>query len=318
MGIWYHIEVKHVLDVFWSLGYENGSNNKSKPRLNMTMKGPSCKQVIVLMNNELGKRFIKDSVFHITNINRALKNIKSSVCADFIYADNKGIIISTNNIASNSDLQEIEKYIKNSLQTSDDNIMSPWLLQSKFYLKIIGIPYFIDKSNTCISSEDIEYILKNNHIFNDIVLASKPRIIKISPKLDIAIIWIDIWNTQNSNNTKKIINRQFNVGNIIAIVRGTNMNPDVSQCKNCWKWGHSAGVCQIQDSKCAKCNKPHLTDNHYDFAWCCKANDKLNPPRLKTKKSEPCPHLFKCLNCKGSHVANSIECPFWKHHFNKE
>jgi len=152
------------------------------------MKGPSHKQVIVPMNNELGKRFIKDSVFHITNINCALKSIKSSVCADFIYADNKGVIISTNNVVSNSDLQEIEKYIKNSLQTSDNNIASPQLSQSKSYLKIIDIPYFVDKSNTCISSEDIECILKNNHIFNDIVLASKPRIIKVSPKLDMAII----------------------------------------------------------------------------------------------------------------------------------
>jgi len=88
------------------------------------MKDSSHKQVIVPMNNELGKRFIKDSVSHVTNINCALKSIKSSVCADFIYADNKGVIISTNNVASNSDLQEIEKYIKNSLQTSDNNIMS--------------------------------------------------------------------------------------------------------------------------------------------------------------------------------------------------
>ena len=125
----------------------NGSNDKPKPRLNMTTKGSSCKQVIVLINNELGKRFIKDSVFHITNINQALKSIKSSVCADFIYADNKGVIISTNNVVSNSDLQEIKKYIKNSLQTNDDNIISPQLPQSKSYLKIIGISYFINKSN---------------------------------------------------------------------------------------------------------------------------------------------------------------------------
>jgi len=103
----------------------NSSNDKPKPRLNMTMKGPSRKQVIVPMNNELGKRFIKDSVSHITNINHALKSIKSSVCTDFIYADNKSVLISTNNVALNSDLQEIEKYIKNSLQTSDENIMSP-------------------------------------------------------------------------------------------------------------------------------------------------------------------------------------------------
>ena len=82
----------------------NSLNNKPKPRLNMTMKGPSCKQVIVYGNNKLGKRFIKDSVFYVTNINCALKSIKSNVCANFIYVDNKGIIISTNNIASNSDL----------------------------------------------------------------------------------------------------------------------------------------------------------------------------------------------------------------------
>ena len=51
----------------------NGSNDKPKPRLNMTMKGLSHKQVIVPMNNELGKRFIKDSVSYITNINCTLK-----------------------------------------------------------------------------------------------------------------------------------------------------------------------------------------------------------------------------------------------------
>ena len=96
------------------------------------------------------------------------------------------------------------------------------------------------------------------------------------------------------------------------------MNLGVSQCKNCWKWEHSAGVCQIQDSKCAKCNRPHLTDNHHNFAWCYKANDKLNPPRLETKKGKLCLHLFKYLNYKGSHVTDSIECPFWKHRFNKE
>jgi len=170
----------------------NGSNNKPKPRLNMTTKGPLCKQVIVPMNNDLGKRLIKDLAAHVTNINCALKNIKSNVCADFICADNKGIIIMTNNITSNSDLQEIEKYVKNSLQTNDDSITTPRLPQLKSYLKIVGIPYFVNKSNMHISSEDIEHILKNNYIFNDIILASRLRVIKVSPKLDMAIVWIDI------------------------------------------------------------------------------------------------------------------------------
>ena len=130
----------------------------------------------------------------------------------------------------------------------------------------MGILYFVDKSNTCIFSEDIEHILKNNHIFNDIILMSKPYIIKVSPKSDMAIAWIDIRDTQNGNNAKKIINRHFNVGSVIVMVRGTNINPGIPQCKNCWKWGHSAGVCHIQGSKCIKCNGPHMTEHHHEFA----------------------------------------------------
>ena len=243
----------------------NSSNDKLKPRFNMTTKGPSCKQVIIPMSNDLGKRFTKDLSFYIININCALKSIKSNTCADFIYADNKGVIISTNNVASNSNLHEIEKYIKNLLSANNDSIAPPRLSQSKSYLKIVGIPYFIDKSNTYVTSKNIKHILKNNHIFNDIVLASKPCIIKVSPKLNMVIVWIDIWNIQNNHNTKKIINRCFNIRNIVAMVRGANMNPGIPQCKNCWKWGHSTGVCHIQGSKYAKCNSPYLTDKHCDF-----------------------------------------------------
>ena len=103
----------------------NSSNDKAKLRLNMITKGPSCKQVIVPMSCNLGKRFIKDLSSYVININQALKSIKSNICTDFMCADNKGIIISTNNVAANSDLQKIEKYVKMSLATNDDSISSP-------------------------------------------------------------------------------------------------------------------------------------------------------------------------------------------------
>ena len=83
--------------------------------------------------------------------------------------------------------------------------------------------------------EDIENILKSNHIFNDVVLAFKPRIVKVSSKLDMAIIWIDIWNTQSRSKAKDLINQRFNVGSFITTIYGTNINTGVPQCKNCWK-----------------------------------------------------------------------------------
>jgi len=90
----------------------------------MTTKNPSCKQVIVIENM---KYFMRESSMHVININRALKDIKSNVMADFVHLDDKGIIISTNNVAGPSDLQEIEKYVKNTLCVVADQITMPRL-----------------------------------------------------------------------------------------------------------------------------------------------------------------------------------------------
>ena len=57
---------------------------------------------------------------YIININHALKGIKSNIIADFIHVEDKRIVIMTNNVASPSDLQEIEKCVKNSLISNMD------------------------------------------------------------------------------------------------------------------------------------------------------------------------------------------------------
>ena len=94
------------------------------------------------------------------------------------------------------------------------------------------------------------------------------------------------------------------------MVYDANMNLDVLQCKNCWKWGHIVGVCCIQGAKYVKCNRPHQTVHYQHCTWCCKANKKNNSFRLEMKKGDPCSHMFKCLNCKGDHQADLNEYPF--------
>ena len=115
-----------------------------------------------------------------------------------------------------------------------------------------------------------------------------------------------------------LINRCFNIGNHIATIRGANMNPGVPLCRNCWKWGHSMFSCRIQGTKCVKCNGLHKSEHHRKFGWCCKANAKSNSRRLETKEGEPCPHAFKCLNCREDHQADSNQCLFWRHQFNRK
>ena len=148
-------------------------SGKIKPRINMTTKSPSKKQIIVSMGNNNKSKFIASLNLYITNLNSALRNIKSEVIADFIQANQYSIIITMNKVTLPSDLQTIENYVKNTDHIDFNDIAMPHFPQSKFYLKIIGISYLMKNTNMPISSSVVETILKNNHIFNNISLASK-------------------------------------------------------------------------------------------------------------------------------------------------
>jgi len=88
----------------------------------MITKGLWKKQVIILMNNNNKTQFIKNLSAHITNINRALRNIKSEVMADFTQSEQLGIVITTNKVTAPLDLQIIKQYIKNTNNIETDNV----------------------------------------------------------------------------------------------------------------------------------------------------------------------------------------------------
>ena len=128
----------------------------------------------------------------------------------------------------------IDQYVKNSNDINFLQVEKPCLPKSKFYLKIIGIPFYpYGNSQEKLTLNNIKTILKQNHIFDNISLISKPRVIKVLSKSDMSIVCIDIWNAQSRSNTKMLINRCFNVGSYITTIRGANMNPGIPQCKNC-------------------------------------------------------------------------------------
>ena len=247
---------------------------------------------------------------YITNINRALRNIKSDILADFVYSDHCSLIITTNKVAAHLDLNVIENYVKNINIIKTKDIMTLCLSQSKLYLKIIGIPYYKESTKFLINSSNMEKTIQSTHILNNIQLVSKLRVIKALPKSDMAVIWFDIWDIKSSVRAKCLINRCFNVGNHIATIRGANMNSDVFQYKNCWKWDHTTFTYQAQGSRCIKCNRLHKVEHYQHFAWCCKAKFKTNSPYIETKQGKPYPYSFKCLNCKSDYQTNSNTCSF--------
>ena len=289
-------EVLKIKEMFPSLNAQkidqvnNIINSSTNPKLHIRMstKGPSRKQVIIPMYGDNVISFMKNLSLHVANLNRTLRNSKSEVLVDYIQFKNSDITVITNKVALQSDLSIIDNYVKSSNNINSLQVEEACLPKSKSYLKIIIIPFFPHaNSQEKLSSNNIEMILKQNHIFDNISLASKPRVIKVSPKLDITIVWIDIWDIQSGVNAKMLINRCFNIGNYIATIWRANINPGVPQCKNCWKWGHLTFSCRVQGAKCIKCNGPHKSEHHWEFGWCCKANAKTNPLGWKPRKANP-------------------------------
>jgi len=189
---------------------KNSNGGMKKPKINMTTRGQSRKEVIIPIAKTNAELIVNSAHTYISNINKCLKNSKSNIFTDFIQFNINGIIITTNKPANDLNLSTIKKYLKSVQNINPDSIESPCLPKSKSYMKIIGLPY---SSKLGVMSPDIiEGVLKDLHLFKDTTLASKLRVIKASPKSDKAVVWVDIWDSQSGSCVKNIINRRFNVG----------------------------------------------------------------------------------------------------------
>jgi len=185
----------------------------------MTTKGPSRQQIIISISFNNITKFMSLFSKHIVNINRTLKNIKSKIMTDFICSNHQGLIIISNKVTFQSELSTIKNYIKNINVINLENFISPYLSQSKSYLKIIGIPYIMKDTNVSLYSSIIESIIWSMHIWNNICRISKPHIIKVLSKFNMVIIWINIWDAQSGTKAKYLINKCSNIGSYITTIK---------------------------------------------------------------------------------------------------
>jgi len=118
-------------------------------------------------------KILSKLVKHITNINSTLRSIKSYIIVDFIHNNHRELIITTNNVISVLDLNTIKKYIKSVDSIQLENVLSPHLPQSKFYLKILSIPYYDSILKISINLNSIEQVIQSTYIFNNICVKNK-------------------------------------------------------------------------------------------------------------------------------------------------
>ena len=195
-------DVLHVKKVFSSLSVnevgkmlkaKNSSKSNKKPRINMMTRGLSRKKVIIPMTKPNAELIVNSAHIYTSNVNKCLKNSKSDIIADFICITNNEIVIITNKPVNDLNLSTIKKYLKNIKNVNPNSIKSSHLPKSKSYMKIIGLPYKIDQG--VITPGFIKGVLKDIHLFKDVMLASKPHVVKASSKSNIVVVWMDIWDS---------------------------------------------------------------------------------------------------------------------------
>ena len=199
--------------------------NRSK-RIQITIKGLSRKQAIVPITEKYTDLIINKTSIYVGLINGLSRSAKSNTHSEFIKLCPGSISIVTNNIPAPSDLSIIKKYFKSINGINADESLPPCLFQSKSYLKITDI-LFIQPNGNKLTHKDIINFIQYSTLFEMVSLTSKPRVIKALSKSDIAIMWIDVWDIQNSSKAKLLANYSFNFGWYIATIRDTNMNPGI-------------------------------------------------------------------------------------------
>jgi len=130
------LSIKKVIEI------NNIINNKigqTKPKINMTIKSPLRKQIIILMNKNNSKVIGNFASPHISNINKCFKKTKLNTITDFIWIEYNGTIITTNKALTTQDMSIIEIYLKEIENINLDYIDSSCLLKSKSYLKILSL-----------------------------------------------------------------------------------------------------------------------------------------------------------------------------------
>ena len=286
--------------------------------LKMTTQGPIRHQVLILLAPATTEMVVANAASIVEFCNKGLVSACSKLRVESVHKAWDGMSMSTNSIASATELEVIKQWLKKTAGLSEATEVEPHLPQSKSFLKVLGIPYWDSKTSLLIIPAQVAEALSSSLLFEGITLASMPRIMKVSPSSDMFVTWIDIWDSQKEFKSKTLIDCSFNFGHHTTTVRETAMHPGVAQCHNCQHWGHPTHACHTQDAKCQKCGSPHKGENYRLLAWYYKANPKSNPPREATADGVPCPHTFKYLNYKRDHSADDNKCSFWRHHFDKQ
>jgi hypothetical protein len=142
-------------------------------------------------------------------INRGLEQNKSKLCIEAIMNASRvsSFTLVTIGVANNRDLKILKLYVGCTLNTTQNFDLG--VPQSKSYLKIVHIPFFIN--NEPIKPEFVVEAMKCHELADNFIFAGPPQIARNTRDSDSCTVWFYLWDLQNSKWAVPLVNRRINI-----------------------------------------------------------------------------------------------------------
>ena len=107
----------------------------------MTTQGPTRYQILVLLDFTAAKLIVTNTALVVQSYNKGLVEVYSKLRVESMCKAWDGVSMSTNFIASTAELEVIKQCLKKTAKLGESTEVEPCLLQSKSFLKILGVLY---------------------------------------------------------------------------------------------------------------------------------------------------------------------------------
>jgi len=158
----------------------------------MTTQGPTRHQVLIPLTPAAAEMMVANAASTVQSCNKGLVSACSKLRVESVHKTWDGVSMSTNSVAFAAELEVIKQWLKKTANLGDVTEVEPHLSQSKSFLKILGIPYWDSKISLPVTLAQVAEALSSSPLFESVILASMPHIMKASPSSDMFVIWIDI------------------------------------------------------------------------------------------------------------------------------
>jgi hypothetical protein len=276
-------------------------------------QGHSRKAVQFAFSDIIRPEHFSDMGIIVDEINKHLVYARSSVRIQNGRLYKKVVHFYLNKVPTQPEFDRFKECLFKALKTDvpEGNEDSPFAPQSVAHLILKGFEYYTNKYNRrpedILTGDQVMEKMQNIDQFRGLDCVKKPSVVKCRGSNDMAVVFLDVWDSKNGIRTKELVNKVYHIGGKLIRVEYARQREFVPQCQKCWSWTHGTSRCRINHQWCARCGGPHKTENHNEFSTCC------GELRKKGEFKGTCEHTVRCLNCKGAHTADSFKCVYKKH-----